>query len=65
MNKRFVLAMVIALFTLSSAVFASNRKAGHVILIGLDGWGSYSVEKADMPHVKKLMQESIMMLCLY
>ncbi len=57
MNKRFVLTMVIALFTLSSAVFASSRKAGHVILIGLDGWGSYSVEKADMPHVKKLMQE--------
>lgn len=57
MNKRFVLAMVIALFTLSSAVCASSRKAGHVILIGLDGWGSYSVEKADIPHVKELMQE--------
>jgi len=32
-------------------------KAQHVIFIGLDGWGSYSVEKADMPHVKQLMKE--------
>lgn len=32
-------------------------KAEHVILIGLDGWGSYSVEKADMPNVKELMNE--------
>lgn len=31
--------------------------AAHVILIGLDGWGAYSVEKADMPHVKQLMAE--------
>jgi Uncharacterized proteins of the AP superfamily len=30
-------------------------KAQHVILIGLDGWGAYSVEKADMPNVKALM----------
>ena len=27
----------------------------HVILIGLDGWGAYSVPKANMPNVKKLM----------
>jgi len=32
-------------------------KAEHVVFIGLDGWGSYSVEKADMPHVKQLMSE--------
>ena len=31
--------------------------AEHVIYIGLDGWGSYSVEKADMPNVKTLMDE--------
>lgn len=34
-----------------------NWKAEHVIYIGLDGWGSYSVEKADMPNVKALMAE--------
>lgn len=32
-----------------------SPKAQHVIYIGLDGWGSYSVEKADMPTVKGLM----------
>ena len=32
-------------------------KADHVIFIGLDGWGSFSVEKADMPNVKSLMAE--------
>ena len=57
MKKRCVLSMMIALFMVSSVVCASNRKAGHVILIGLDGWGSYSMEKADMPNVKRLMQE--------
>lgn len=31
--------------------------AQHVILIGLDGWGGYSVDKADMPHVKQLMNQ--------
>ena len=32
-------------------------KAEHVFFIGLDGWGSYSVDDADMPNVKKLMEE--------
>lgn len=36
---------------------AAKWKAMHVVLIGLDGWGSYSVEKAEMPNVKKLMAE--------
>lgn len=27
----------------------------HVVLIGLDGWGAYSVPKADMPMVKSMM----------
>lgn len=31
--------------------------AEHVILVGFDGWGAYSVPKADMPNLKKLMQE--------
>lgn len=34
-----------------------QKKANHVIFIGLDAWGSYSVEKANMPNVKKLMAE--------
>ena len=34
---------------------APAPKAKHIVYIGLDGWGSYSVEKADMPTVKGLM----------
>lgn len=39
-----------------STTFAASWKAKHVILIGLDGWGAYSVEKADMPTVKEMMK---------
>lgn len=34
---------------------ATEWKAKHVVLIGLDGWGAYSMEKADMPTVGELM----------
>lgn len=34
---------------------APAPKAKHVIYIGLDGWGAYSVPKAEMPTVKGLM----------
>lgn len=36
---------------------AASPKAKHVIYIGLDGWGAYSVSKADMPAVKELMKK--------
>lgn len=36
---------------------AAKWKAKHVVMIGLDGWGAYSVEKANMPNVKKLMAD--------
>jgi len=33
-------------------------KAGHVLLIGIDGWGAYSVPKAhDIPNLQKLMAD--------
>lgn len=31
--------------------------AGHVVYIGLDGWGAYSLPEADMPAVKSLMEK--------
>lgn len=44
------------LFTVTFACSAKGKdKAKHVIFIGLDGWGAYSLPKADMPNVKKLM----------
>lgn len=36
---------------------ANTPKVNHVVLIGLDGWGAYSVSKAEMPNIKKLMDE--------
>lgn len=37
--------------------YAAKPKAKHVVYIGLDGWGSYSMPKADMPTVKLLMEK--------
>lgn len=34
---------------------APQWKAKHVVLIGIDGWGSYSVEKAQIPNIRFLM----------
>lgn len=45
------------LFLCADASFAAKGKAKHVVLIGLDGWGAYSVNKAEMPNVKKLMND--------
>ena len=55
----FFLFMFAMLFA-SCVQTTQNEKrqlAGHVIYIGLDGWGSYSMKKADMPNVKALMEE--------
>ena len=56
MKKNRLCAVVAALFIVTFG-FAQSRKAGHVILIGLDGWGSYSVEKAEIPNIKVLMNK--------
>lgn len=55
MKKLRLFAVLTAFFTASCFCFAQNWKANHVFLIGLDGWGAYSVEKAEMPNVKSLM----------
>ena len=51
---KFILILA-CLMLCADASFAAKWKAKHVVLIGLDGWGAYSVEKAEMPNVKKLM----------
>lgn len=53
MEKFFITAILGLILGLSGQ---AQRKADHVILIGLDGWGSYSVEKAEMPNVKEQMK---------
>lgn len=37
---------------------AGSEKASHVLLIGIDGWGAYSVPKAhDIPNLQRLMSD--------
>lgn len=48
--------ILLALFVVVPNSFAAKWKAKHVVLIGLDGWGSYSVEKADIPTIKEMME---------
>lgn len=55
--KKSILFILLCTFVLAEGAFAAKWKAKHVVLIGLDGWGAYSVEKADMPNVKKLMAD--------
>lgn len=59
-KKKLLLACLLAfafpLLHFSSACHAKDR-AKHVVFIGLDGWGAYSLPKADMPNVKKLMED--------
>ena len=61
MKKTFAILAALAAFTclLPSCSCGSENesKAKHVFLIGLDGWGSYSVNDAEMPNVKALMAE--------
>lgn len=52
---KILLAVVLALGCGTAS--AAKWKAKHVIIIGFDGWGSYSVAKADIPNIKKLMAE--------
>jgi len=53
--KKGIFILMFLFFT--TLVFGKVRGVKHVVLIGLDGWGSYSVQKADMPNLKKLMAE--------
>ncbi|MDL2255628.1 alkaline phosphatase [Parabacteroides sp. OttesenSCG-928-G06] len=55
--KRVIITFITLLIGgIAFSLSAQSWKAKHVVLIGLDGWGSYSVEKANMPHVKNLME---------
>lgn len=53
-----IAAAVAVTFIISNKAEEGNRpKAKHVIWIGLDGWGAYSMDKAIMPVTKQFMQE--------
>lgn len=52
--KRLAILAAVALSMLLSANL-SAKQPSHIVFIGLDGWGAYSMPKADMPNVKALM----------
>lgn len=57
--KTFILKHLCAvcLALLLAAPCSGRQKAKHVVLIGLDGWGAYSVQQADIPTIKQLMAD--------
>lgn len=58
MQKLHLLLLIfLATFFASCTADKPQWKAEHVIWIGLDGWTARSLQNADMPTVKKLMQE--------
>lgn len=58
MKKTLLLFVVLisALAVAEAARAKGVKGVEHVVLIGLDGWGAYSVPKADMPTTKSLME---------
>ena len=54
MRKIFFLLLI--LLTAGMNVQA-RQKADHIVFIGMDGWGAYSVPKADMPQVMEMMAD--------
>ena len=46
-NKFFKLIFCLALLLSCTPSFGAKWKAKHVVFIGLDGWGAYSMEKAN------------------
>lgn len=63
MKKVFILSAAALAICAAAGCARSGEKthegpiAEHVIYIGLDGWGGYSLPEADMPAVKSLMEE--------
>ena len=56
MNRQNAFTLLATFALLFCFTFSCNAKgkdkAKHVVLIGLDGWGAYSLPKADLPNVK-------------
>lgn len=58
MKKLHSSLVILLLILLTFTGFAKpNKGIKHVILVGFDGWGAYSVPKADMPTLKMMMEK--------
>ena len=56
--KKILFAFAAALMLLSCSEPASRKElASHVIVIGLDGWGTWCMEKGEYPFIREMMQE--------
>ncbi len=53
--RRILLPILTAFAALVLPITSEAKKASHVIVVGFDGWGAYSVQQAEMPHVFDLM----------
>ena len=52
-----ILVLAAALLVAASLQAKKKDIARHVIIIGVDGWGSWCMEKADVPFIREKMQE--------
>lgn len=57
MKKTLIFTFLLLSCLSMASCYAAKPKAKHVVYIGLDGWGSYSMPKANMPTVKSLMEQ--------
>ena len=57
MTKKLFFILGCLLFAAILPCQAAKWKARHVIMIGIDGWGAYSVPKASIPHIKDIMNK--------
>ena len=58
-NVKRVLALLAALCVLTGCTSPQSRKGDdlHVIFIGIDGWNATCMDKADIPHIRALMDQ--------
>ncbi|MDE5555173.1 MAG: alkaline phosphatase, partial [Muribaculaceae bacterium] len=55
MRRLTLIAMALFLVIAVSIDANAAKKPEHVIVVGFDGWGAYSVPKAEMPNLSELM----------
>lgn len=55
MKRKLFFILSCLIFTAVFPCQAAKWKAQHVVMIGIDGWGAYSVPKASIPHIKEVM----------
>ena len=64
---KHVLLILLFCLPIATSVEAKSKqpkpKAKHVLVIGIDGWGGYSLAKAhDIPNIRLLMQQGCWLL---